>query len=108
MHPKKHLQFGALRDPLSEHFGKIADPRQQSKVAHCNHDCLMIAFAMMLLQDPSLLAFQQRVYNATKQSNFFAYELVVKGKITYRNSWVSDLPVDEHNGIDLVRGGRGR
>lgn len=69
MHPKKHLQFGALRDSLSEHFGKIADPRQHSKVAHCNHDCLMSAFAMMFLQDPSLLAFQQRVYNATEQSN---------------------------------------
>jgi len=69
LHPKKHLQFGALRDSLSEHFGKIDDPRQQSKVAHCSHDCLMSAFAMMFLQDPSLLAFQQRIYDATEKSN---------------------------------------
>ena len=40
--------------------------------------------------------------------NFFEYELIPKGKVTYRNSWVTDIPVDEHNVFDLVKGGRAR
>ena len=40
--------------------------------------------------------------------NFFEYELIPKGKVTYRNSWVTDIPVDEHNVVDLVKGGRAR
>ena len=69
MHPQKHLQFGALRDSLSEHFVQVEDSRQKNKVAHPIHDCLMSGFAMMLLQDPSLLAFQQRMHQASEQSN---------------------------------------
>jgi len=34
--------------------------------------------------------------------------LIPKNKITYRNSWVTDIPVDEHNVVDLVKGGRSR
>lgn len=40
--------------------------------------------------------------------NFFQYELIPKDKVTYRNSWVTDIPVDEHNVVDLVKGGRAR
>jgi len=40
--------------------------------------------------------------------NFFEYELIPKDKVTYRNSWVTDIPVDEHNVVDLVKGGRAR
>jgi hypothetical protein len=40
--------------------------------------------------------------------NFFQYELIPKDKVTYRNSWVTDIPVDEHNIVDLVKGGRAR
>jgi hypothetical protein len=40
--------------------------------------------------------------------NFFQYELTPKGKVTYRNSWVTDILVDEHNIVDLVKGGRAR
>jgi hypothetical protein len=42
------------------------------------------------------------------QVNFFEYELIAKGKTTYRNSWVTEIPVDEHNVIELVKGGRSR
>jgi hypothetical protein len=40
--------------------------------------------------------------------NFFEYELIPKDKATYRNSWVTDIIVDEHNVLELVKGGRPR
>lgn len=40
--------------------------------------------------------------------NFFQYELVSKDKVTYKNSWVTDITIDEHNIVDLVKGGRAR
>ena len=50
--------------------------------------------------------------NGTKDAdlvNFFQYQLVAKtGKITYQNSWVTDIEVDENNVVSLVKGGRAR
>ncbi len=49
--------------------------------------------------------------NGTKdadQVNFFYYRLVDKGQITYRNSWVTDILIDENNVAQLVKGGRAR
>lgn len=41
--------------------------------------------------------------------NFLEYHLInAQGKVTYRNSWVTDFPVSEHNIISLVRAGRCR
>ena len=40
--------------------------------------------------------------------NFFQYELIRNDKITYRNSWVTDIPVNAHNVVELVNGGRAR
>ena len=41
--------------------------------------------------------------------NFFQYQLVAKsGKVTYKNSWVTDIKVDENNVVNLVKGGRAR
>ena len=40
--------------------------------------------------------------------NFFQYNLISNGKVTYRNSWVTDLPIDENNVVQLVKGGRAR
>jgi hypothetical protein len=40
--------------------------------------------------------------------NFFQYELVNKSKVTYKNSWVTDMAIDEHSVVDLVKGGRAR
>jgi len=41
--------------------------------------------------------------------NFLEYHLInAEGKITYRNSWVTDFPVSEHNIIPLVKAGRCR
>ena len=41
--------------------------------------------------------------------NFFQYQLVAKnGKVTYKNSWVTDIQVDENNVVTLVKGGRAR
>jgi hypothetical protein len=39
---------------------------------------------------------------------WFAYELYDKGKRTYHNAWVTDLPIDEKNIEELVRIGRCR
>ncbi len=49
--------------------------------------------------------------NGTKDAdniNFFQYELIPKNKVTYRNSWVTDIPVDRDNVVELVKGGRAR
>ena len=50
--------------------------------------------------------------NGTKDAdevNFFQYQLVSKkNKVTYKNSWVTDLVVDETNVALLVKGGRAR
>ena len=49
--------------------------------------------------------------NGTKDAddvNFFEYQIVKDGKITYRNSWVTDIFIDEKNIKELVRIGRAR
>ena len=50
--------------------------------------------------------------NGTKDAasvNFFQYQIVPKnGKVTYKNSWVTDLAVDKNNVATLVKGGRAR
>ena len=40
--------------------------------------------------------------------NFFDYRIIVNGKVTYKNSWVTDIGVTEHNITELVRCGRAR
>ena len=41
--------------------------------------------------------------------NFFQYQLVAKtGKVTYKNSWVTDININENNVVSLVKGGRSR
>jgi hypothetical protein len=42
------------------------------------------------------------------QVNFFEYWLHVGQKVTYHNSWVSDLEVSKANVVELVRAGRAR
>ena len=69
MHPKKHLQFNALRQCLSKHFLSINDLRQQSKLDYQLHDCLMSGFAMMFFQDPSILESQRRLEEQSQFSN---------------------------------------
>jgi hypothetical protein len=50
--------------------------------------------------------------NGTKDDdlvNFFQYRIVSKnGKINYKNSWGTDIHVDENNVITLVKGRRAR
>ena len=50
--------------------------------------------------------------NGTKDAddvNFFQFQIISKdNKITYKNSWVTDLVVDRDNVVDLVKGGRAR
>jgi len=50
--------------------------------------------------------------NGTKDAdhvNFFQYQIVSKNnKITYKNSWVTDISVDKNNVVTLVKGGRAR
>jgi hypothetical protein len=69
VHHKKHLSFTALRKSLSEHFTQIDDRRQSAKVDYSLHDCLMSGFAMMFFQDPSILAFQQRLQDSIHKNN---------------------------------------
>jgi hypothetical protein len=49
--------------------------------------------------------------NATKNAdnvNFLEYQIIVNGKVTYRNSWVTDIGIDENNIKELVRCARAR
>jgi hypothetical protein len=69
LHIKKHLGFTALRKIISERLYEIEDCRQQGKVDYTLHDCAMSAFAMMFLQDPSLLEFQRRMQETINRNN---------------------------------------
>jgi hypothetical protein len=69
---KKNLNFSELRKALSNHFKQYSDKRQQSKVEHSIHDGLMSGFACMYFQDPSLLAFQQRLEDSSQNNNLKA------------------------------------
>lgn len=40
--------------------------------------------------------------------NYFEYSLIVKGKRTYHNSWITGIEVDRGNVKQLVKGGRAR
>jgi len=43
------------------------------------------------------------------QVNFFQFKIMDKtGKVTYKNSWVTDISIDRSNIKDLVKGGRAR
>lgn len=49
--------------------------------------------------------------NGTKDAddvNFFEYQIITQGKVTYRNSWVTDIFIDENNIEELVRCARAR
>lgn len=41
-------------------------------------------------------------------TNYFEYWLIDNGKVTYHNSWVTDIPISSNNVEELVRGGRCR
>jgi hypothetical protein len=69
VHIKKHLGFTGLRKMLSKRFLKFNDNRDQDKADYRLHDFFMTGFAMMYLQDPSLLAFQQRLQKACNLNN---------------------------------------
>lgn len=69
MHIKKHLSFEALREKISDRINQIEDTRQEGKVEHSLHDCLMCGFAMMFYQDPSLLQFQKRLEGGIHRNN---------------------------------------
>ncbi len=68
MHSKKHLSFPALRKTISKRLEQIKDPRK-GKATYALHDCFMSAFAMMFLQDPSLLQFQLRLQERLQRNN---------------------------------------
>jgi hypothetical protein len=69
LHSKKHLSFNALIKTISSQLCQIEDSRQKGKVVYSLHDCVMSAFAMMYLQDPSLLAFQRRIQDSIQRNN---------------------------------------
>ena len=69
MHVKKHLNFAALRQSIQKHADRVPDSRQDGKLTYGMHDCLLSAFAMMYLQDPSVNAFQQRLQDIQHRNN---------------------------------------
>ncbi len=69
MHEKNHLSFSGLRSVLAEKAHSLPDIRQEGKVRYCVHDSVMCGFAMMYVQDPSLLQFQRRMEDVKETSN---------------------------------------
>ena len=59
--PRKYLAADALIKRLRGRFESFADKRRAASVQHSLADCLMAAFAMFSLKDPSLLDFQRRL-----------------------------------------------
>jgi hypothetical protein len=57
---RKHLSADNLYSLVRKEFEAIPDSRDPSKVSLSLADCLMSAFAMFSLKDPSLLAFDAR------------------------------------------------
>ncbi len=68
-HVKKHLGFAGLLKTMAGNIKQIDDNRQQAKVDYGMHDCVMSAFAMMYMQDPSILAFQNRIQDRIQRNN---------------------------------------
>ena len=49
--------------------------------------------------------------NGNKDSikvNFFEYSIIVNGKVTFHYGWVTDIPIDRTNIVQLVKAGRAR
>jgi hypothetical protein len=46
--------------------------------------------------------------NTPIKVNYFHYQIIVNEKVTYKNSWVTDLEITKKNVPTLVRGGRCR
>ena len=49
--------------------------------------------------------------NGNKNSvkvNYFEYRIIDNGKVTFHNSWVTDIPIDRANVAQLVKAGRAR
>lgn len=88
MHIKKHLGFVGLRQQLSNRIFQIEDYRQERKVEYSVHDCVMSGFAMMYLQDPSLLEFQRRQEEAYQKNNLIN---IFKIKNTPRDTQFRDI-----------------
>jgi hypothetical protein len=100
VHHKKHLSFTALRKSLSEHFRGIDDRRQSAKVDYSLHDCLMSGFAMMFFQDPSILAFQQRLQDGIHKNNLTTlFDVSNIPKDTQMRQVLDDIAALELDGI---------
>ena len=65
----KQLRFRALLTDLATSAAEVVDSRQQAKVVHSLADSYLSAFAVLLLQDPSLLEFQRRLQRQVQRSN---------------------------------------
>jgi len=100
VHIKKHLGFTGLRKTLSNRFLKAKDNRDPSKTDYGLHDFFMTGFAMMFLQDPSLLAFQRRLQKACSLNNL---KTMFNIESTPKDSQFRDIldqaPVDNLNDL---------
>ncbi|XZE20409.1 transposase family protein [Pirellulaceae bacterium SH449] len=57
---RKYLSADSIIEGLRNRFEAMPDSRRAASVKHSLPDCLMAAFAMFSLKEPSLLAFDQR------------------------------------------------
>ena len=100
MHVKKHLGFDALKGTMDECFEQIHDPRQAGKVDHCLRDVLMSGFAMMFFQDPSILAFQERLQETAQQNNLSkVFGVCSIPKDTQMRDVIDRVPTEALDGI---------
>lgn len=100
MHSKKHLGFCGLSNTIARRFEQITDDRQENKVEHRLHDCLMSAFAMMVFQDPSILSFQQLLQDSIQRNNLQTiFNIGTIPKDTQFRDIIGPLPIESLNEI---------
>ena len=67
--PRKHLNFGSLRNAMSRRVRNFPDQRTAHKRDYELHDVVMSGLAMMHFQDRSLLQFQEHLQETSHCNN---------------------------------------
>jgi hypothetical protein len=80
---RKHLSADALYAMLRKAFARLPDPREPGSAIPLE-DIVMAAFAMFVIKDPSLWAFQERRNDANLKNLFVAVHGVIKAECNSR------------------------
>ena len=65
----KHVNFDSMISGIRDGFAQFPDPRERKQIRYSIDDIAMSAFACMYFQEPSLLAFQERMQEESQNNN---------------------------------------